>query len=236
MSLCMALFERVVSALVGKKRLHALYLKLHFDIGGQPAQHFFHGTGIFLLCVQGGADGCEQMGIVRADHMVVVKAQGADESRFQFREEVQRTSQKRHMSPDGLAAGQAGDGLVHHSLEDGGSQILFRGPFIDQGLNVCLGEHAAAGRYGIEGFVIFGIFVQAGSVSLDQGGHLIDERACAACADAVHALFYIAALKINDFGILTAQFNGHVRLRRQLPESGGYRYDFLGERYFQASG
>ena len=154
-----ALPESVIGGPVGEKGFHALYLELHLDIGGKPAQHLLHGAGDVLLCVQGGAYGGEQMGVVRIDGVPVVKMQRPDEGRLELRQEMQRAAQERHISPDGLAAGQAGDGLVHHGLEDGGGQILLCGPLVDQGLDVRLGEHAAAGGDGVEGLVVFGVFV-----------------------------------------------------------------------------
>ena len=140
------------------------------------------------------------------------------------------------MPPDGLAAGQSGDGLVHHGLEDGGRQILLGGPFIDQGLDVRLREDAAAGGDGIEGLVALCVFVEPGGVGLDQGGHLVDEGAGAPGADAVHALFHIAALEVDDFSVFPAQLDGHVRLRGKLLQGGGHGDHFLGEGHAQAIG
>ncbi len=63
---------------------------------------------------------------------------------------------------------------------------------------------------------------------------MIDEGACASGADAVHALLHVAALEIDDLRVLAAQLDGHVRLRRQLLQCGGHRYDLLGEGHLQA--
>ncbi len=133
------------------------------------------------------------------------------------------------MSPDGLTAGQAGDGLVDHGLKDGGRQIFLGSALIDQGLYIGLGKHAAAGGDGIQGLVLFGIFVQAGGVRLDQGGHLVDKRACTTGTDAVHALFHVAALKVDDFGVLAAQFDGHIGFGSQFLQGSGYGDNLLGE-------
>ena len=53
------------------------------------------------------------------------------------------------MSPDGLSAGQAADGLVDNCLEDRGCQVFLGRALIDQGLDVGLGENTAAGGDGI---------------------------------------------------------------------------------------
>ena len=64
------------------------------------------------------------------------------------------------MSPDGLSAGKAGNGLVDHRLENGGGKILTGGAFVDKGLYVCLGKYTAAGGNGIDRLVGFGIFIK----------------------------------------------------------------------------
>ncbi len=64
--------------------------------------------------------------------------------------------------------------------------------------------------------ILFCIFVQTGGIRLEKGSHLVDKRTCTAGTDSVHALFHIAAFKINDFGVFAAQFNGNVRFGRKL--------------------
>ena len=64
------------------------------------------------------------------------------------------------MSADGLTAGKTGDGLVYHCLENGGRKVFLGSAVVDQRLNICFGKYTAAGCDGIEGLVIFGIFVQ----------------------------------------------------------------------------
>ena len=96
--------------------------------------------------------------------MLIVQIQRADESIPELIQEVQGAAQKCHMSPDGFSAGQSADGLVDHSLEDGGGQIFPGGTFIDQRLDVRLGKHAAAGSDGVESLVILCVLVETGGV------------------------------------------------------------------------
>ena len=202
--------EGFVGGAVLKQRLHALHLELHFEIGGKSCHHFFHGAGD-LPGVQGGSDGGKKVGVVKVYDVLPVQLQRADKGSLQLRQEVERTAQERHMSPDGFAAGQAGDSLIDHRLKDGGSQIFLCGAFIDQRLNVRLCKHSASGGNGIEGLIIFCIFVEAGGIGLNQGGHLVDEGACAPGADPVHALLHVTAFEIDDFCVLAAQLDGHIR-------------------------
>ena len=58
-----------------------------------------------------------------------------------------------------------------------------------------------------------GLAVKTRGVGLQKSGHLVDERAGAAGADAVHALLE-PALEVDDLGILAAKLDGDVHLRR----------------------
>ncbi len=137
------------------------------------------------------------------------------------------------MSPDGLTARKTAYGLVDDSLKNRCRQIFLCSAFVNQGLYICFGKHAAACRDGIKRFVVFCIFVQTAGIRLNQRRHLVDKRTGTACADTVHTLLDITALKINDFGILSAKLDCHVRFRRKLGECGGNRDNLLHKRYAQ---
>ena len=70
--------------------------------------------------------------------------------------------------------------------------------------------------------------VQSGGIGLEQGRHLVDEGAGAACADAVHP-FFQPAPEINDFGVLAAQLNGHIGLGRHGLQCGSDSHYLLHE-------
>ena len=116
------------------------------------------------------------------------------------------------MAADGLAAGKARNGLVDDRLEDRGGEVGLRRALVDEGLNVRLGEHAAARGDGVDLLIVRGLAVKARGVGLQKGGHLVDERARAAGADAVHALLE-PALEVDDLGVLAAELDGDVYLR-----------------------
>ena len=120
------------------------------------------------------------------------------------------------MSADRFPTGKPADRLVDNGLKNGGGKILFGSALVDQGLNIGLGKYAASCRNCIEGFIVFGIFVQPGSIGLDQRCHLVDKRACAAGTDTVHTLLNITAFKINDLCILSAQLDSNIGLGSQL--------------------
>ena len=169
--------------------------------------------------VHGRADGGEKMGVLRCDDMVVRQMQGPDKGLPQLRQEMQGPSQKGHVAPDGLSAGQAGDGLVDHGLEDGGGKVFPGGPLVDQGLDIGFCKHAASCGNGVDGLIVPGVVVQALGVGLQQGGHLIDKGTGASGADAVHALVD-ASGEIDDLGVLASQLDGHIALGRVILERG----------------
>ena len=167
--------------------------------------------------------------------MLLIQLQRADKSLPQLGEEVERSAQESHMPADRFAAGQAADSLVDHSLEDRNRKILLRSAFIDQRLDIRLGKHTAAGRDGVDRLVIFGVLIQPCRIRLQQRRHLVDKRTRAAGTDSVHTLFYTAAVKVNDLGILTAQFDRNIRLRSKVLQRRGDRDHLLYKRYSQMS-
>ena len=84
--------------------------------------------------------------------------------------------------------------------------------------------------------IAFGIFVQAGSVGLQQRSHLVDKRSGTAGANTVHALFHVSVFEINDLGVFSAQFNRYIRLWSEFLEGGGDGNDLLYKRNFQMIG
>ena len=97
----------------------------------------------------------------------------------------------------GTAARQARDSLGHDSLEDGGRHVLGAGAFVEQRLDVGLGKDAAAAGDWIDGGGVGRELVEAAGVGVQQSGHLVDERASAAGAGAVHALLD-AVVEVDD--------------------------------------
>ena len=113
------------------------------------------------------------------------------------------------MAADGTAAGQTRNGLRDDGLEDRRGDVFLGGAFVEQGLYIGLGEHAAAARDRVDDLVVAGELVQAGRVGVEQGGHLVDEGARAAGALAVHALLDVA-VEVDDLGVLAAELDGDV--------------------------
>ena len=141
---------------------------------------------------------------------------------------MQGAAQKCHTPPDGLAAGKAGDGLIDHGLKNGSGQVGGGRALVDERLNVGFRKHAAAGGDGINFLIMLCLRVQSGGIGLEQGRHLVDEGAGAACADAVHP-FFQSAPEINNLGVLAAQLNGHVGLRRDGLQCGSDGHHLLHE-------
>ena len=221
--------EGVIFRLIREQRRQALDLKGHGDALRQPVDQLpDRPRRRVRFRLQRRPHGGEQVGVVGVHDVFRRQLQCADKGLFQLRQEVQRPAQKGHAAPDGLAAGKARDGLVHHRLKDGGGQIGTGRALVDEGLDVGLGEHAAPGGDGIQLLVVRRRVVKALGVGLQQGGHLVDEGAGAAGAHAVHPLLK-AAGEIDDLGILAAQFDGHIRPGIALLQRRGYRHHLLHE-------
>ena len=68
-----------------EQRFHPVHFKFHPDLAGQPFLKLPKGHLCRLgLCVERGADGGKQVGLVRDDGMLVVQLQGADKSLTQL--------------------------------------------------------------------------------------------------------------------------------------------------------
>ena len=58
------------------------------------------------------------MRVIRGNDLVRPQIQGADKCRAQLREEMKRSTEKRNIAADRLAACQTTDGLVDNCLEN----------------------------------------------------------------------------------------------------------------------
>ncbi len=52
-------------------------------------------------------------------------------------------------------------------------------------------------------------------IALPFSCHLVDKRSGTTGTDTVHTLFDVAALKVNDLGVLTAELDGNIGLRSE---------------------
>ena len=157
----------------------------------------------------GGAARHKQVSVLGHDTVLLVQVEREVEAVAQLGEVLQRAAQEGDVAADGTAARQARDGLGHDGLEDGSGHVLGAGALVEQRLHVGLGKDAAAAGDGIDGGGVGRELVEAAGIGMQQGCHLIDERARAAGAGAVHALLD-AVVKVDDLGVLAAQLDGDI--------------------------
>ena len=151
-----------------------------------------------------------EAGRVFGEHGVfVVEVQRLFERFPQSLDEVQRSAQKEHLALDAPALRQARNGLVDDRLKDARRNVLFARALVEQRLDVRFGEHAAAGSDRVHLFRFERKLVHLGDGDVQKGRHLVDERARAARAAAVHALFG-AARDEDDLRVLAAEFHRRV--------------------------
>ena len=211
--LVMAGLELLVVLLAGEERVQAR------DLGAlgvlevlEQADGLGKGDVLVGLAGKGGAGGHEEVGVLRDDDVLLVQVERDVEAVAQLGEVLQRAAEEGHVAADGMAAGKAGDGLVGHGLEDGGGHVGRGGTLVEQRLDIGLGKDAAAGGDGVDLRGVLGELVQAGGIGVQQRRHLVDERARAAGAGAVHALLD-AVVEVDDLGVLAAELDGAVGLR-----------------------
>ena len=230
----MTVFECFVILLVLEQRVHTCYFRCQFHAVFQSFQQQikiqFCFTLIGYCCTISG----KQMGIFGDDGGFVCQFQCFDETAAQFGQEMQGAAQKCYMTADRFAASQTRDGLIDYCLENGRCQVFLLCAFVDQGLDICFCEYAAAGSDGIDHFVIFCQFIQTCGICLQQACHLVDEGACTAGTNAVHSLFHVAAFEVDDLCIFAAQFDGYICLRGSCFYCVCCCYYFLNE--FHADG
>ena len=195
--------EGLVLVLVGEQRRQA-----HVGSGGavviQTAGHLVQVA--LLVGVESRAHGDVEQAVLGAE---ALHAQRLVKTLAQRLAEGQRPAQVDDVALDGAALGQPGDGLVDHRLVDRGGDVPGLGALVDQRLDIALGKHAAAGRDGVGAGGGLGGGVHLVGAHLQKGGHLVDERAGAAGAAAVHAHLGAAGQE-EDLGVLAAQLDDAV--------------------------
>ena len=134
------------------------------------------------------------------------------------------------MTADWLTTGEAADRLVDDRLKDGGGKILAGSSLVDERLDIGLCKYTTARCDRIDCLVILGVLVQTGRIRLDERCHLIDKGTGTAGTDSVHTLFYIAALEVDDLGILTAKLDGYIGLWGIKRKRSRYRDNLLHKR------
>ena len=94
----------------------------------------------------------------------------------QLREKMKRTAEKCNIAADRLTACRPLMVLVDNRLENGGGQILFGCAFVDERLDIRLGENAAARRDRIDCLVIFAYSLRPDASVRKQRSHLINKE------------------------------------------------------------
>ena len=194
----------------GKERIQALDLgTLCVTQGIDSLDELRERAELIGLVRHGGAARHKQVSVLGHDTVLLVQIEREVEAVAQLGEILQRAAQEGDVTADGTAARQARDGLGHDSLEDGGGHVLGASALVEQRLHVSLGKDAAAASDGIDGGGVGREFVKAAGIGVQQGCHLVDERARAAGAGAVHALLD-AVIEVDDLSVLAAQLDGDI--------------------------
>ena len=199
----------------GKERIQTLDLgTLRVAQGIDGLDELRERAELVGLVRHGGAARHKQVGVLGHNAVLLVQVEREVEAVAQLGEVLQRAAQEGNVAADGTATRQARNGLGHDSLENGGGHVLGAGALVEQRLDVGLGKNAAAAGNGIDGGGVGRELVEATGIGVQQGCHLVDERARAAGAGAVHALLD-AVVEVDDLGVLAAQLDGDIGGRNE---------------------
>ena len=106
--------------------------------------------GVIVGRTQGRAHGGKAVPVLGEDGVLLIQLQGLHEPLPQAHEEVEGAAQKDDLALQLPALSEAGHRLVHHRLENGGGHVLLPPALVQDGLDVALGKHAAAGGDGVD--------------------------------------------------------------------------------------
>ena len=188
-----------------------------------------HGVGLrggacILRCA--GRDGIRREG--REVRVLIIQTERLLKALLEALEEEQRAAEEQHIALDLAALCEAGDGLVDDRLKNRGCDILLACALIEQRLDVRLGEHAAARSDGVDALRALREMVKLGRGNVEQYRHLVDERAGAAGAGTVHALFQLTGQK-DDLRVLAAELDDDVCRRHVHADRLARSKDLLNE-------
>ena len=160
--------------------------------------------------------------------MFIVELQRLDEALAQLRQEVQRAAEEGDVAAYRPALREVANGLIDDRLENRQRNIRLFGTVVHERLDIRLGEDAAARGDRVDLLAFGREVVEPLGIGRQERGHVIDERARAAGADAVHALLRRIA-EVRDLRILAAELDDGIRLRDELFDRCGTGDDLLYE-------
>ena len=165
--------------------------------------------------------------VFRAD---ALDAEGPVKATAQHVGEGQRPAEVQNFARYRPALREPRDGLVDDRLVYAGCNILRPRALVYERLYVALGENAAAGGDGVGLLGVAGPLVELLGAELQQRGHLVDKRAGAPGAGAVHAHFHGPGEE-KYLRVLAAELDYAVRARREPVRRDACREDLLHEGY-----
>ncbi len=196
--------------------------KLRLLVGEQPLQG------------KRGAHGDDGLGVLGDYDVLPAQLQALGEHLDKAGVEGERAALEHDGRLDFQALRQTADGLLGNGVEAGKRDVLLRHTLVQQRLDVGFRVHAAAARDGVHRLALFGQVVELLGGDLQQGADLVDERAGAAGAAAVHAhvgnvqRFRLAVeLEEDHLRVLAAQLDGGARGGVECAYGKRVRHHFL---------
>ena len=196
----------------------------------QPLHSLCQGHGVLLSREQlvdrdGSAPGHDGLRVLRPNDVLFLQIQPLRKHPHQRGVEGQRAALKDDGGHQLQPLGQAADGLLGDGVEGGERDIRPLRPLDQQGLDVRLGKHAAAAGDAVNSLPAGGQLLELVRWHVQQRGDLVNKRAGASGAAAVHP--HVGGLELSTglviveedhLGILSAQFHCGADLRVLGPD------------------
>ena len=178
--------------------------------------------------------GDHHLGAFRDDDLVFGELEPLREDTDQHRVEGQGTALEHHRGTDVQPLGQSADALLCDGVEGRERQIAGQDALVQQRLDICLREHAAASGNVKDCCALFSQRVEFLRGHMQNGGHFVDKGAGPSGAAAVHPhVVHLGAAgglvfpKKEDLRILAAQLNGCSDISAVLTEGDGVCHHLL---------
>ena len=224
-----ALDERVVFRLIFEKRRAGAVLLLRRVVGDAVDQRLERDRRIVR-----GERRAERDEIERIFRTDARDAERVVERGAQLGEERHRAAEVDDLARDLAALREARDRLVHDGVQDARGDVLFQRALVQKRLDVALCENATARGDRVDLLVLLRKLVELVRRDVQKRRHLVDERARAAGAGAVHAHLkaggVVAVGQKEDLRVLAAELDNRVRARHEPVHRDARGVDLLHKR------
>ena len=215
--------------LVKERRKRTFGLNVHTLIVAQSLFKLTDGVEFILMfCHQSCAHGSEELSVSRSGKVRLIQLEQAYEGGTERLDVGERSATENDLRQDITTTRQGIDGLQCHGMENAGGNVFLVNLTRQEVLDISLGKHTAARRYGIDVMALLRQSVHVVHADIEQASHLVNESTRTSGTVAIHAnVRRLALLDKHQLGILTAYVNESTRFRIERLERTRHGNHFL---------